>query len=79
MVNKIRERNADKSANLNIINASEGHYLTQADNSISISDRIVTTRVYLAINDSLDSWKEIDREEAKEIEEAKKQSIININ
>lgn len=50
-----------------ILTADEGMKLTQADESTTLSDRIVTQRVYLAVNDSADNWKEITAAEAEAI------------
>lgn len=50
-----------------ILTAAPGMKLTQADESTTLSDRIVTQRVYLAVNDSADNWKEITAAEGAEI------------
>ena len=50
-----------------IIEASEGHTLTQAGD-ISANERTMAKKVYLAVNDSPDNWKEITDEEAREME-----------
>ena len=49
--------------------ASDGYKLTQADDNIGIEKRIIATRVALAINDSIENWKEIPDAEAAAIEE----------
>lgn len=48
--------------------ASDGYKLTQADDNIGIEKRIIATRVALAINDSIENWKEIPDAEAEVIE-----------
>lgn len=50
-----------------ILTADEGMKLTQADESTTLSDRIVTQRVYLAVNDAAERWKEITAAEGAEI------------
>lgn len=52
-----------------ILTAADGKKLTQADENIELSDRIVTPRVYLAVNDTAERWKEITDEEAAQIAE----------
>lgn len=53
-----------------ILTAGKGKKLTQADENIELTDRIVTDRVYLAVNDTAERWKEITDEEAAQIAEA---------
>ena len=50
-----------------VIIPSNGHTLTQA-NEVNIEDRILSKKVYLAINDSPSNWKEITDDEALIIE-----------
>ena len=47
-----------------------GFFLTQADSSIPISQKIVSKKIYLAVSDSPDNWREISQEEADAIIEA---------
>lgn len=59
-----------KTSNLiiNVIQAEEGKYLTQAE-EVNIEERIITNdKVYLAVNDSADNWREITEEEKHEYE-----------
>lgn len=49
-----------------ILQPSEGYTLTQSGN-VEISERILSKKVFLAINDSPDNWKEITDEEAENI------------
>lgn len=62
-----------------ILTADEGMKLTQADESTTLSDRIVTQRVYLAVNDSPDNWCDIPQEEAEQIIMQQQNIIDNIN
>lgn len=50
-----------------VLVAAKGKKLTQADDAVGLSERIVTDRVYLAVTDSAERWKEITAEEADEI------------
>lgn len=50
-----------------VLVAAEGKKLTQADDAVRLSERIVTDRVYLAVTDSPANWKEIEGAEAAEI------------
>lgn len=50
-----------------VIRPSEGHYLTQVDEEISITDRMVATVIAIGKNDSPDNYKEITQEEADAI------------
>ena len=47
-----------------VLTASEGCFLTQA-NLESVENAILSTEVYLAVNDSPENWKEITEEEAR--------------
>jgi len=49
-----------------IIEPSEGYKLTQAAD-VDILERIISNKIYLAINDSVDNYKEITDAEANEI------------
>ena len=50
-----------------ILEAEQGHYLTQADDSLALRDRVVASRLALGRNDSAGNWREITQEEADEI------------
>lgn len=62
---------------LNIIEPSEGMYFTQS-NDVPIEDRIVSDKIYLSINDSIDNWKEISAEEAEAIRQIKEEYNIEM-
>ena len=49
-----------------IIEPSEGYTLTQSAN-VEVADRILSKKIFLAVNDSPDNWKEITDAEADEI------------
>lgn len=61
-----------------ILTASNGKKLTQADENIELANRIVTDRVYLAVNDTAERWKEITDEEAAQIAEAQAVAVAAI-
>ena len=48
-----------------ILQPNEGYTLTQANDEIDIKDRVLSKKVYLAINDSQNNWKEITDEDAE--------------
>jgi hypothetical protein len=57
-----------------VIAPEDGKFLTQADNNIALSERVVTdSKVYLAITDSPENWREISAEEAQEILKAQEE------
>ena len=49
-----------------ILPPSEGYTLTQSAD-VEISERILSKKVFLAVNDTPDNWKEITDEEAENI------------
>lgn len=49
-----------------VLEPSEGHTLTQSED-IEIENRILSKKVFLAVNDSPSNWKEITDLEADEI------------
>ena len=49
-----------------VLEPSEGHTLTQSQD-VEIQDRILSKKVFLAVNDSPNNWKEITDAEADEI------------
>lgn len=55
-----------------VLTPEEGHFLTQADDSVPAGRRIVSTKVYLAPDASPGYWREIDTTEADAIIAAKK-------
>ncbi len=58
-----------------IIEADENMYLTQADESIELKDRLVVTKLALGKYDSADNYKEISKEEGDAIK-AEKDNLI---
>lgn len=49
-----------------IIEPSEGYTLTQSKD-VEVQDRILSKKIFLAVNDSPDNWKEITDVEAEAI------------
>lgn len=49
-----------------IIEPSEGYTLTQSK-EVEVQDRILSKKIFLAVNDSPDNWKEITEAEAEAI------------
>jgi hypothetical protein len=49
-----------------IIEPSEGYTLTQSK-EVEVRDRILSKKIFLAVNDSPDNWKEITDAEAEAI------------
>lgn len=49
-----------------VLTASEGCFLTQA-NLENVEGAVISTKVYLAVNDAPENWKEITAEEAEAI------------
>lgn len=62
----------------NILMPSAGMRLTQSDENIALSDRIVASCVYLAPNDSADRWCEIDKESADAIIASQKKYMSSL-
>ena len=61
-----------------IIEPSEGYTLTQSK-EVEVRDRILSKKIFLAVNDSPDNWKEITDAEAEAIkaEEERKKHETN--
>lgn len=51
---------------VNTITASDGYTLTQAED-VNVESRVLSKKIYLAVNDHVDNWKEITDAEADEI------------
>lgn len=49
-----------------VIEPSEGYTLTQSA-EVDIECRVLSKKIFLAVNDSLDNWKEITDAEADEV------------
>ncbi|KKB55547.1 hypothetical protein [Parabacteroides gordonii] len=49
-----------------ILEPTEGHTLTQSAD-VSIAERILSKKIFLAVNDSPANWKEITDSEAEQI------------
>jgi len=58
-----------------VLDAADGHFLTQSDPDTPILDRITSTRVYLGVSDSPDAWREITADEAAAIEAARQEAL----
>lgn len=52
--------------------SNESGYLTQSA-EVNVEDRILSKKVFLAINDSESNWKEISKEEGDAIKEQQEQ------
>lgn len=50
-----------------VIMPSEGYLLTQASDDVEIQNRVFSDKVFLAVTDSVDNWKEITIAEANAI------------
>ena len=55
-----------------VLEPSEGHTLTQSQD-VETQDRILSKKVFLAVNDSPNNWKEITDVEAEEIRVAQEE------
>lgn len=53
---------------MRILEATEGNFLTQSKD-VPVLERILSKKIYLAANDSVDNWKEISEEEAERYKE----------
>lgn len=63
-------KNLQQQVTLRILEADEGHVLTQATD-VEPQNRVYSEKIYLAVNDSPENWMEITQEQAdKEKEEA---------
>jgi hypothetical protein len=58
-----------------VIKPSEGYLLTQA-NDVEIINRVFSDKVFLAVTDSVENWKEISIEEADAIK-AEQERLAN--
>ena len=58
-----------------VIKPTEGYLLTQA-NDVEIINRVFSDKVFLAVTDSVDNWKEISIEEADAIK-AEQERLAN--
>lgn len=52
---------------IKVLRPSDGHMLTQASDDVDIADRVISDKVYLAVNDTPENWKEITDAEAADI------------
>lgn len=57
---------------VNILEPENGGYITQKE-AVSIPETILSKKVFLAVNDSVDNYKEITEEEAEVIKQAQKE------
>lgn len=58
-----------------VIKPTEGYLLTQA-NDVEIINRVFSDKVFLAVTDSIENWKEISIEEADAIK-AEQERLAN--
>ena len=67
-------KNVQQQVTLRILEADEGHVLTQATD-VEPQNRVYSEKIYLAVNDSPENWMEITQEQAdKEKEEASRKT-----
>ena len=67
-------KNLQQQVTLRILEADEGHVLTQASD-VEPQNRVYSEKIYLAVNDSPENWMEITQEQAdKEKEEASRKT-----
>lgn len=59
-----------------VIKASEGKFLTQVDDTVSIESRITSDTIALGKNDSAENYKEISEEEANEIRKKQEEYVL---
>lgn len=52
---------------MRVLTPSEGHVITQADDNTPLQERLFSDKLYLAVNDSPDNYKEITIAEAEEL------------
>ena len=52
---------------MRVLTPSEGHLITQADDNTPLQERILSDKLYLAVNDNPDNYKEITIAEADEL------------
>lgn len=52
---------------MRVLTPSEGHLITQSDDNTSLQERIFSDKLYLAVNDSPDNYKEVSIAEAEEL------------
>ena len=57
---------------VNILEPENGGYITQSK-TVGIADTILSKKIFLAVNDSIDNYKEITEEEAEVIKQAQKE------
>ena len=50
-----------------VIKPTEGYLLTQANDDVEIQNRVISDKVFLAVTDSVENWKEITIAEADAI------------
>ena len=59
---------------MRVLTPSEGHLITQADDNTPLQERIMSDKLYLAVNDSPDKYKEITIAEAEELRQQQAQT-----
>lgn len=58
-----------------VLDAADGHFLTQSDPDTPAIDRATSTRVYLGAGDNPDAWREITADEAAAIDAARQAAL----
>ena len=59
---------------MRVLTPSEGYVITQADDNTPLQERIYSAKLYLAVNDSPDNYKEITIAEADELRQQQAQT-----
>lgn len=52
---------------MRVLTPSAGHVITQADDNTPLQERLFSDKLYLAVNDNPDNYKEITIAEAEEL------------
>lgn len=52
---------------MRVLTPSDGHIITQADDNTPLQERLFSDKLYLAVTDSPDNYKEITLAEADEL------------
>ena len=65
----------EKQVTLKKLTASEGKWLTQADESTKLDDRYFTKEVYLCDGDTIDNWTEWDDDKKLEVDKQQKEMV----
>ena len=60
-----------------VLKSSEGKYLTNSDNSITIDKRTLATEIWLSPSDSASNYKEITEEEYNQYKTEQDKLLLN--